>query len=40
MDVIITILPLIIGWTLDMLIGDPAWLPHPVVGFGKAICIC
>ena len=40
MDVIITILPLIIGWTLDMLIGDPAWLPHPVVGFGKAIGKC
>ena len=22
---------------LDLLLGDPAWLPHPVVGFGKMI---
>ena len=22
---------------LDLLIGDPVWLPHPVVGFGKMI---
>ena len=33
----IIILPLLIGWVLDLLIGDPAWLPHPVVGFGKMI---
>ena len=25
------------GWLADLLIGDPAWLPHPVVGFGKLI---
>ena len=31
------ILPLLIGWLLDLLFGDPAWLPHPVVGFGKMI---
>ena len=31
------ILPLLIGWFLDLLLGDPAWLPHPVVGFGKVI---
>lgn len=31
------ILPLIVGWTLDLLIGDPAWLPHPIVWFGKTI---
>ncbi len=31
------ILPLLLGWFLDLLIGDPAWLPHPVVGFGKMI---
>ena len=31
------ILPLLIGWLLDLLLGDPAWLPHPVVGFGKMI---
>ena len=33
----IIILPLLIGWLFDLLIGDPAWLPHPVVGFGKMI---
>ena len=33
----IVILPLLIGWVLDLLIGDPTWLPHPVVGFGKMI---
>lgn len=27
----------ITGWLLDFLFGDPAWLPHPVVGFGKLI---
>ena len=31
------ILTLLAGWLLDLLIGDPAWLPHPVVGFGKLI---
>lgn len=31
------ILPLLLGWLLDLLLGDPAWLPHPVVGFGKMI---
>ena len=28
---------LLIGWLLDHWLGDPAWLPHPVVGFGKMI---
>ena len=36
-DSLIAILPLLIGWMLDLLLGDPAWLPHPVVGFGKMI---
>jgi adenosylcobinamide-phosphate synthase len=31
------ILPLLLAWFLDLLIGDPAWLPHPVVGYGKMI---
>lgn len=31
------ILPLLIGWLLDLLLGDPMWMPHPVVGFGKMI---
>lgn len=30
-------LSLIAAWLLDLLLGDPAWLPHPVVGFGKMI---
>ena len=29
--------PLLLGWLLDLILGDPAWLPHPVVGFGKMI---
>ena len=33
-------MPLLIGWMLDLLLGDPAWLPHPVVWFGKAISAC
>ena len=28
---------LLAGWLLDLGIGDPAWLPHPIVGFGKLI---
>ncbi|MEA5005367.1 MAG: adenosylcobinamide-phosphate synthase CbiB [Rikenellaceae bacterium] len=31
------IIPLICGWLLDRLLGDPEWLLHPVVIFGKAI---
>ena len=26
-----------IGYILDLVLGDPSWLPHPVVGFGKMI---
>ena len=37
MDWLFVILPLLLGWLLDLLIGDPAWLPHPVVGYGKMI---
>ena len=36
-DALLFILSLLIGWLLDFLLGDPAWLPHPVVGFGKMI---
>lgn len=32
-----TAVSLLIGWLLDLLLGDPAWLPHPVVGFGRWI---
>ena len=31
------ILPLLTGWFLDLLLGDPQWMPHPVVWFGKMI---
>lgn len=31
---------LVVAWLLDLWLGDPAWLPHPVVGFGKAIAWC
>lgn len=34
---ILLLVPLFAGWLLDLLFGDPAWLPHPVVGFGRAI---
>ena len=33
----IALLTLLIGWMLDLLLGDPARLPHPVVWFGKMI---
>ena len=36
-DCFLVILPLLIGWLLDLILGDPSWLPHPVVGFGKMI---
>ena len=31
------ILSLLVGWVLDLFLGDPSRLPHPVVGFGKMI---
>ena len=34
---IIAASPLLAGWLLDKLLGDPQHLPHPVVGFGKMI---
>ena len=30
---------LVAGFLLDVLLGDPRWLPHPVVAIGKAISI-
>lgn len=32
-----TIIPLIIAYIADRLLGDPPSLPHPIVGFGKII---
>ncbi len=37
MDVIVNLSPLLIGWIMDLMFGDPVRLPHPVVWFGKAI---
>ena len=34
---IMDILPLLLAWGLDLWLGDPIQLPHPVVGFGKLI---
>lgn len=31
------LLALVIGFLLDKLLGDPSWLPHPIVAFGKSI---
>ena len=31
------LLVLFVGWLADLFIGDPAWLPHPIVWFGKII---
>lgn len=31
------IIALLAGWGLDLCLGDPAWLPHPIVWFGKWI---
>ena len=33
------ILPLLMGWVLDLILGDPQRMPHPVVGFGKMIAL-
>lgn len=34
---LIFILPLILGYLLDLIFGDPVRLPHPIVWFGKMI---
>lgn len=39
-DYLIPILPLLLGWGVDLLFGDPATLPHPIVWFGKLISFC
>lgn len=37
MDALIYIMPLIMGYLLDLLLGDPRWLPHPIRLFGQLI---
>ena len=36
----IVIVPLIIGYLLDLIFGDPRKLPHPIVAFGNIIGWC
>ena len=36
-NTLLLILPLLIGWLLDFIFGDPSRLPHPIVWFGKMI---
>lgn len=31
------IVPLVVGFVLDCLLGDPRWLPHPIRGYGWLI---
>lgn len=40
MDQYAAVVPLLVGWGLDLMLGDPSWLPHPIVGYGKAIAAC
>lgn len=37
MDFNLIVIPLIIGFILDSILGDPLWLPHPIRLFGNAI---
>jgi adenosylcobinamide-phosphate synthase len=40
MELNVHIVALLSGFVMDKLFGDPCWLPHPVVWFGKAISFC
>ena len=33
----VNVISLLLGWVLDLIFGDPQYLPHPIVWFGKAI---
>ena len=35
--IFLALIPLLGGWLLDVCLGDPSGLPHPVVGFGRLI---
>ncbi len=37
MEILIYILPLPIAYVLDLILGDPRWLPHPIRLFGNLI---
>lgn len=36
-DLLYILLPLLLGWLADRFLGDPSWLPHPIVAMGKII---
>ena len=36
-EVCIGVLPILIGFILDCMLGDPYWLPHPVRLIGRLI---
>lgn len=40
MDFITAVTPLLVAWAFDLWAGDPSWLSHPVVWFGRAISFC
>ena len=31
------LLAVLLGFCVDLILGDPRWMPHPVVYMGKAI---
>ncbi|WP_108809085.1 adenosylcobinamide-phosphate synthase CbiB [Aquimarina spinulae] len=37
MEYATVIIPLVIGYILDLIFGDPRWLPHPIRLFGNSI---
>ncbi|WP_074407406.1 adenosylcobinamide-phosphate synthase CbiB [Aquimarina megaterium] len=37
MEYATVIIPLVIGYILDLILGDPRWLPHPIRLFGNSI---
>lgn len=37
---ILAIFVLLLAWILDMCLGDPPRMPHPIVAFGKMISFC
>lgn len=39
MERVLILLPMAIGWLLDILLGDPVRLPHPIVWLGRIISL-
>lgn len=33
----ITLIAIVVGFFLDALLGDPRWMPHPVIAIGKSV---